>query len=131
MFRFIPSSIDVFAAKSPDEGQVATVWDGLGWDGMGWDGMEWDGIALPLAHCDEVCTVTDTFSTDDPPLWSGLLSTAPRTAAATKQVDPEPALARAAATGQAGNTGRVSHTTPNTLVTIRKTRIPDFFTAGV
>ena len=46
------------------------------------------------------------------------------TAAATKQGDPEPALARAAATGQAGNTTRVSHTTPN-LATICKTFVPD------
>ena len=28
----------------------------------------------PLAHCNEVCAVSDTFSTDDPPLWSSLLS---------------------------------------------------------
>ena len=33
-----------------------------------------------LAHCDEVCTVTDTFSTDDCPLWSGLLSPTARAA---------------------------------------------------
>ena len=32
-----------------------------------------------LAHCDEVCTVTDVFSTDDPPLWSSLLSPTDRT----------------------------------------------------
>ena len=47
------------------------------------------------------------------------------TTAATKQEDPEPALARAAATGQAGNTARASRTTP-IPVTIRKTHIPDF-----
>ena len=35
------------------------------------------------------------------------------TAAATKQVDPAPALARITATGHAGKTVRVSHTTPN------------------
>ena len=50
------------------------------------------------------------------------------TAAAAKQEDPEPALARAAATGQAGNTARVSHTTP---VTIRKTRVPDTRSRGL
>ena len=69
-------------------------------------------------------------------------TTAPRTAAgkkksascatatATKQEDPKPALARAAATGQAGNTARVSHTTP-TPVTIRKTRVPGFHSRGL
>ena len=137
----------------------------------------------PLAHCHEVCTVIDTFSTDDPTLWSSLLSptaraaafcdnqghchnchemtqyfwhvflmlasastpsaisagtAAPRTAAgkdaccaaaATEQEDPEPALARAAATVQAGNTVEVGHTTP-TPVTIRKTRVHDFHGRG-
>ena len=52
------------------------------------------------------------------------------TAAATKQEDPEPALARAAATGQVGNTARVSHTTPIS-VTIRNTRVPDFQSRGL
>ena len=46
------------------------------------------------------------------------------TAAATKQEDPEPALARAATTGQAGNTDRVSHTNP-TPATMRKTLVPE------
>ena len=50
------------------------------------------------------------------------------TAAATKQENPEPALARAAATGQAPNTARVSHTTS---VTIRKTRVPDIHSRGL
>ena len=45
-----------------------------------------------------------------------------------KQEGPEPALARAAATGQAGNTARVSHTTP---VTIHKTRVPDTRSRGL
>ena len=67
-------------------------------------------------------------------------TTAPRTPAgkstccattmATKQQDPEPALARAAAPGQAGNTARVSHTTP-TPVTIRRTRVPDIHSRGL
>ena len=35
----------------------------------------------PLAYCDEVCTVTDTFSADDPSLWSSLLSPTARAAA--------------------------------------------------
>ena len=52
------------------------------------------------------------------------------TAAATKQKDPEPALAWAAATGQAGNTARASHTTP-TPVTNRKTRVPDIHSTGL
>ena len=51
-------------------------------------------------------------------------------ASATKQEDPEPALARATATGPVGNTARVSHTTP-TPVTIRKTRVPDSHSRGL
>ena len=35
----------------------------------------------PLAHCDEVCAVSGSFTTDDPPLWSGLLSPPARAAA--------------------------------------------------
>ena len=35
----------------------------------------------PLAHCDEVCTVPDTFSTDNLPLWSSLLLPTARAAA--------------------------------------------------
>ena len=50
---------------------------------------------------------------------------APLTAATTRQEDPEPSLARAAAvTGQDGNKARVSHTAP-TPVKICKTRVPD------
>ena len=50
------------------------------------------------------------------------------TAAATKQEGPEPALARAAATGQAGDKARVSHTP---TVTIHKTRIPNTPSRGL
>ena len=45
-----------------------------------WVSSTWYSL-WPLAHCNEVCTVIDTFSTDDPTLWSSLLSPTARAAA--------------------------------------------------
>ena len=71
------------------------------------------------------CTLISMLAGDSTPSLVSSATMAPRTAATTRQEDPQPALARAAAvTGQDDSKARVSHTTPPPA-TICKTRVPD------